>query len=149
MPLRLDAPARKDRRPGADHDDQPEPWTPGAPVLVVPVDGPADRAQPRSRDRPALQDPRPIEFDVRVARLDQPDGVLVESGASDPDTWRRAEPVKNPGPALPSPSRRLDDVGVLVSALVFAEPELRQGLLPFPGLRHGFRPAWLLPASRA
>jgi hypothetical protein len=42
-----------------------------------------------------FENPRPIEFNVRVVLLDQPDGVFVERGAPDAHAWRRSEPIED------------------------------------------------------
>ena len=63
--------------------------------------------------------------------LDESNRIFVERGASDSYTGRGAKPVKDPGPALPFALLRVDDEGVLVAALVAAEPELRQNYFLF------------------
>lgn len=77
-----------------------------------------------------FQDARPVELDTGVRLLDQPDGVFVEGRTSDPYSRWRAEPVKDPRMRSPPATLIMNDVGVLVSELVAAEPEVGQDLLP-------------------
>ena len=77
-----------------------------------------------------FEDPGPVEGDVGIVLLDQPDGVLVERRTPDLDARRRPEPVKDARPPLPFALLRVDDERVLVAAFVAAEPELGQDLLP-------------------
>lgn len=85
-----------------------------------------------------LQNARPIELEVGVVGFDQAEGVFIEGRATDPNAGWCAEPVENPGTALPPSARWLDDRGVFVSALVLREPELRQDYFPFLALGAGF-----------
>ena len=78
-----------------------------------------------------FQNPRPVEFDVRVVLLDQPDGIFIERGAPDPDARRRAEPVQDAGARPAPPSTGMDDKRVLVAALVATEPQKRQDYFLF------------------
>lgn len=78
-----------------------------------------------------LQNPGPVEADVRIVLLDQADRILVECRAPDLDAWRRPEPVEDPRPPLALALLRVDDEGVLVATLVAAEPELRQDYFLF------------------
>jgi hypothetical protein len=43
----------------------------------------------------ALEDLLPVEPDVGMVLFDQPDRVLVQSRAADPDAGRCTEPVQN------------------------------------------------------
>jgi hypothetical protein len=85
-----------------------------------------------------LEYPGPVEFDLGVVLFDQADGVFVQRGAADPDAWRGAEPIEYSRARPAPPSFRVDEECVLVAALVAAEPEVRQGLLPFLGPRCRF-----------
>lgn len=79
----------------------------------------------------AFQDARPIEVDLRVVLFDQPDGIFVERGAPDLHARRRTKPIKDARPRTPTPFFGMHDESVLVSTLVAAEPQIRQGYFLF------------------
>ena len=67
--------------------------------------------------------------------FDPADGVLVQCGAADLDTWRRAKPVKNTLPRPPVAAAGMDERRCFVPAFVAGEPQswqsyLRLGDLP-------------------
>jgi hypothetical protein len=75
----------------------------------------------------------PIEFDVGIVLLDEPDGSLVERRASDPDAGRGSEPVQDPGAGFASTAAasRVYDERVFVPALVAGKPQVRQDYFLF------------------
>src|SRR5215204_2402354 len=78
-----------------------------------------------------LQDPRPVELDVRVVLLEEANRFFVDGRPADTDARRRAEPVEKPlALTTPSATRRFGERRRLVAALVTIEAELRQELLP-------------------
>ena len=86
----------------------------------------------------AAQDPRPVEFDLRVAGFDVADRIRIERRAADTDAGRRSEPIKDAGPHLPPEADRLDDERVLVPAFVFAEAEMWQNYFPLRDVPEAF-----------
>ncbi len=64
--------------------------------------------------------------------LNHPDGVFVERRTPHFHAGRGPEPIEDPrsGPA-PAPFR-VDDVRILVPALVAVKPKIRQAYFPFP-----------------
>ena len=79
----------------------------------------------------ALQDPRPFELDPGVQLLDEADRVLVERCPADLDSRRGPEPIKDARPRTAAPAIGIDDEGVLVTALVAIEPQIRQNYFLF------------------
>jgi hypothetical protein len=101
-------------------------------IAPIPLARIAIAANRGLRDR-IFENARPVEFDVGVVLLQQPDRFLVDRRASDADARRRAEPVQKalPRPA-PAPARPdFGERGRLVSALVAIEAQLRQGYFLF------------------
>ena len=82
-----------------------------------------------------LQDSGPVELDVRIVLLDKANCVFVQRRTPDANSGWRPEPIKNARARLPASTAaaamRVDDEGVLVTALVAAEPEVRQGYFLF------------------
>jgi hypothetical protein len=79
-----------------------------------------------------FENPRPVELHSRIQLFDQVDRLFVERGASDLDARRRAEPVQDSRSRLAAAALfGVDDEGVLVTALVAVEAQIRQTLLPF------------------
>jgi hypothetical protein len=83
-----------------------------------------------SLDR-SLENSCPIELDVRVVLLEQPDRVLVQRGAPDTNPRRSAEPIEDARPGFSTSPAAVDDERVFVPALVAIEAKVRQKLLPF------------------
>ena len=82
-----------------------------------------------------LQDARPVELDVGIVLLYQPDRVFVECRSSDADAWWSAKPIEDAGSGFPAAAAtgavRVHDKRVLVPAFVAAEPQVRQGYFLF------------------
>src|SRR4029453_16698361 len=81
----------------------------------------------------------PIEFAVRIPLLDESNRFFIESVPADFYARRRAEPVEDAGLRTASAPLGVDEIRGLVSALVAAEAQVRQGL--FPLLRAGRFPS--------
>ena len=75
-----------------------------------------------------FENARPIEFDVGVVLLDQPDGRLIEGRATDPHAWRGSKPVQDTraGFAAAPAASRMHHKRVFVPALVAGKPQVRQ-----------------------
>jgi len=80
-----------------------------------------------------LENTGPIELDVGIVLLDEPDGSLVERRASDPDARGRSEPVQDAraGFAATAAASRMHHERVLVPALVAGKPQVRQNYFLF------------------
>jgi hypothetical protein len=83
----------------------------------------------------AFQNPRPVEIDVGIVLLDEPDRIFVERGASDTDPGRRSKPIEDARSRLSATAAagavRVHDKRVLVSAFVARKPEMRQNYFLF------------------
>ena len=79
----------------------------------------------------ALQDPRPFELDPGVQLLDEANRVFVERCPAHLDSRRGPEPIEDARPRTPAPAIGIDDEGVLVTALVAIEPQIRQNYFLF------------------
>ena len=78
-----------------------------------------------------VENPGPVECDVRVLRFEFPADRFVERFAPDPHVRWRPKPVEHALPHFPAPvRRRLHEREVLVATPVAREPEERQ-LLPY------------------
>jgi len=78
-----------------------------------------------------VENPGPVECDVRVLRFEFPADRFVERFAPDPHVRWRPKPVEHVLPHFPAPvRRRLHEREVLVATPVAREPEERQ-LLPY------------------
>ena len=77
------------------------------------------------RGRGRLQDPGPVELDVRVVLFEQADGRFVDRRAADAHAGRRAEPVQQPL-AAPAPAG-LGQGRRFIAAPIAVEAELWQG----------------------
>lgn len=79
--------------------------------------------------RSLLEDTRPVELNVRIRFLDQPDRVLVDCAAADADGRGRAEVIKDSLP-FRAAAPRLQNRRALVAPPVFDEAQVRQKLFP-------------------
>ena len=77
-----------------------------------------------------LENANPIEFDVGVLLLDQPNRFLIERISPDFHTRRRAEAIEDARLRVAPSSFRVDQIRCLVASLVAVETQERQGLLP-------------------
>lgn len=71
--------------------------------------------------RGIFQNPRPVELNIRIVLLEEPDRLLIDRCAADAHAGRRAEPIKEALPFTSPATRRFDQSRGFVSAPIAAE----------------------------
>jgi hypothetical protein len=83
----------------------------------------------------SFQDPGPVEIDVGIVLLDQPDRIFIERGAPDTHSRGRSKPIEDARSRLPAApgagAVRVLDKRVLVAAFVARKSQMRQNYFLF------------------